>query len=116
MNVFVYANRCEQMFEMFLNEVGKERKTTFFSDLSIAEVYGVKSVKDTYKQVMRSWGNNLEFMCEWVVALNQKIWQHYDTQNETLARVYDELWRKADEYCRNHFKGEELSEYYAYID
>jgi hypothetical protein len=116
MNVFQYASRCEQMFEMFLNDVGKERKTTFYADLSIAEVYGAKSVKDTYRQVMRSWGNNLEFMCEWVVALNQKIWQHYDTQDETLARVYDELWRKADDYCRKHFKGEELSEYYAYID
>lgn len=116
MNVFQYANRCEQMFEMFLNDVGKERKTTFYADLSIAEVYGVKSVKDTYRQVMRSWGKDLEFMCEWVVALNQKIWQHYDTQNESLARVYDELWRKADNYCRGHFKGEELSKYYAYID
>jgi hypothetical protein len=64
---------------------------------------------------MRSWGSNLEFMCEWVVALNQKIWQHYDTNNE-LAKVYEELWMSADDYCRKHFKGEELSEYYAYID
>ena len=58
MNVFQYASRCEQMFEMFLNDVGKERKTTFFSDLSIAECYGVKGVKDTYRQVMRS-------NCDW---------------------------------------------------
>ena len=115
MNVFRYASACELMFESFLNEVGKERKTTFYADLSIAECYGISGVKDTYRRVMRSWGNNLEFMCEWVVALNQKIWQHYD-KNEPLARVYDELWRKADNYCREHFKGEELSEYYAYID
>ena len=115
MNVLQYASRCERMFEMFLNEVGKERKTTLFADLSIAECYGIKSVKDTYKQVMRSWGNNLEFMCEWVVALNQKIWQHYE-KNEELAKVYDELWRKADDYCQEHFKGDDLSIYYAYID
>jgi len=116
MNVFQYASACELMFESFLNEVGKERKTTFFADLSIAECYGVKGVKDTYRQVMRSWGKNLDFMCEWVVCLNQKIWQHHDTNNYILAKVYDELWRKADDYCRNHFKGEELSKYYAYID
>ena len=88
----------------------------FFADLSIAECYGAKGVKDTYRQVMRSWGKNLDFMCEWVVCLNQKIWQHHDTNNYILAKVYDELWRKADDYCRNHFKGEELSKYYAYID
>lgn len=115
MNVFQYASQCEQMFEMFLNEVGKERKTTFFSDLSIAECYGTKSIKDTYRQVMRSWGKNLDYMCEWVICLNQKIWQHYNS-NQSIAKVYDELWRKADDYCRNHFKGEELSKYYDYID
>ena len=55
MNVFEYSARCERMFENFLNDVGKERKTTFFADLSIAECYGVKSVIDTYKNVMRSY-------------------------------------------------------------
>ena len=116
MNVLQYASRCEQMFEIFLNDVGKERKTTFYADLSIAEVFGVKSIKDTYRRVMKEWSNNLEFMCEWVVALNQKIWQHHDTQNENLAKVYNDLWCKAYDYCQNHFKGEELSKFYAYID
>lgn len=115
MNVFEYSARCERMFENFLNDVGKERKTTFFADLSIAECYGVSGIKDTYKNVMRSWGNNLEFMCEWVIALNQKIWQHYNNNRE-LAKVYDELWRKADEWCINHFKGKDLQRYYEYID
>lgn len=115
MNVFEYSARCERMFENFLNDVGKERKTTFFGDLSIAEYYGVSGVKDTYRRVMRSWGNNLEFMCEWVIALNQKIWQHYNNNRE-LAKVYDELWRKADEWCIDHFKGEDLQRYYEYID
>ena len=115
MNVFEYSARCERMFENFLNDVGKKRKTTLFADLSIAECYGVSGIKDTYKNVMRSWGNNLEFMCEWVIALNQKIWQHYNNNRE-LAKVYDELWRKADEWCINHFKGEDLQRYYEYID
>ena len=115
MNVFQYASRCEQMFEMFLNDVGKERKTTFYADLSIAECYGVTAVTDTYRRVMRSWGNDLEYMCEWVICLNQKIWQHYNS-NQSIAKVYDELWRRADAHCRKHFKGEELSKYYAYID
>ena len=115
MNVFQYASRCEQMFEMFLNDVGKERKTTFFSDLSIAECYGINAVKETYRDVMNSWGDDLEFMCEWVMSLNQKIWQHYN-ENRGLAKIYDDLWRKADNYCREHFKGEELDKYYAYID
>ena len=115
MTIFQYASACERAFENFLQSVGKERKTTFFSDLSIAECYGINAVKETYRDVMNSWGDDLEFMCEWVISLNQKIWQHYN-ENRELAKVYDDLWRKADNYCREHFKGEELEKYYDYID
>lgn len=115
MNIFEYVSKCEANFEHFLNSVGKERKTTFYADLSIAEYYGVEGVKDTYKNVMNSWGDDLEFMCEWVIALNQKIWQHYKT-DEAIGRLYDELWRKADEYCMNHFKGDDLTAYLKYVD
>ena len=115
MTIIQYAMGMEQCFENFLQSVGKQRKTTFFSDLSIAECYDIDSIKETYRDVMCSWGDNLEFMCEWVICLNQKICQHYEN-NEPLARVYDELWRKADDYCRKHFKGEELRKYYEYID
>jgi hypothetical protein len=116
MNIFEYASACEQNFEGFLMEVGKTRKTTFFSDLSLVEVYGVDAVKDTYSRVMNEWGNNLEFMCEWVISLNQKIWQHHEYGQKELVEVYDKLWRKCDDLCREHFEGEELRYYYDYID
>lgn len=115
MTIFQYASACERAFENFLQSIGKERKTTFFSDLSIAERCGTNAVKETYRDVMGSWGDDIDFMCEWVICLNQKIWQHYTTDRE-LAKVYDDLWRKADNYCREHFKGEELKKYYDYID
>ena len=116
MNVFVYATRCERMFEGFLNSVGKTRKTTFFADLSIAEwCEGAKGVKDTYKRVIKEWKNDVVYMAEFVVALNQKIWMHYE-QNRELAKVYNDLWVECDKFCSEHFKGEELSYYYDYID
>ena len=115
MNVFEYSTYMESCFEQFLESVGKTRKTTFFSDLSMAEWYGTNAIRDTYENVMNSWGENLEFMCEWVISLNQKIWQHYETNRE-IAKVYDELWRKADEFCCENFKGDELTAYLDYID
>ena len=116
MNVFGYATRCEANFEAFLNSVGKTRKTTFFADLSIAEwCEGAKGVKDTYKRVIKEWKNDVVYMAEFVVALNQKIWMHYE-QNRELAKVYNDLWIECDNFCREHFKGEELSYYYDYID
>jgi hypothetical protein len=115
MTIFEYAAANEMCFEQFLESVGKTRKTTFFSDLSIAECYGVGEVTDTYNRVMEGWGKSLDFMCEWVIALNQKIWQHYKDKPE-LAKKYDELWRKADEHCMKVFKGKELTAYLNYVD
>lgn len=33
-----------------------------------------------------------------------------------LAALYDRLWREADEYAMNNFKGEELDYYYRVTD
>ena len=115
MNVFQYAANCEMAFESFLQSVGKERKTTFFNDLSFAEYFGEATVIDTYNAVMREWKDDINYMCEWVIVLNQKIWQHYET-NPKLGKLYDSLWRKADEYCCEYFKDEELRQYYEYTD
>jgi hypothetical protein len=115
MNVFEYAAANEIYFENFLNSVGKERKTTFFSDLSIAECYGVDSITDTCNRVVKSWKDDVVYMSEFVVALNQKIWQHYE-KNKDLAKVYNDLWLECDDFCRDHFKGEDLDYYYIYID
>ena len=115
MNVFEYASKCEICFEQFLLAVGKERKTTFYSDLSIAEWYGTSAIKDTFHNVMESWGDDLEFMCEWVIALNQKIWQ-WNESNKEIAKLYDQLWEKADKYCMKKFKGDDLKAYLKYVD
>ena len=40
---------------------------------------------------------------------------HYE-QNRELAKVYNDLWMECDNFCREHFKGKELSYYYDYID
>lgn len=115
-NVFQYAANCEAKFESYLNAVGKERKTTFFSDLSIAEYYGEEAVIETYNNVMREWKDDITYMCEWVISLNQKIWQHYGNKNEKLTELYYGLWKRADNYCCKHFEGEELNTYYDYTD
>jgi hypothetical protein len=32
--------------------------------------------------------------------LNWKIWEHYENGNRDFAKVYTELWQKADIYAR----------------
>ena len=47
MNVLTYAAQCESWWRNFVSEIGYTPQTTFFSDLSIAECWGVKGIKDT---------------------------------------------------------------------
>ena len=95
--------------------IGYKPKTTFWSDFSIADRFGVAAVKDTYRRAFREWRGNYVYLTELVMVRNHKIWQHYKT-NEPLARVYNDLWISAEEYARIHLKGKELEYYWSTTD
>ena len=69
------------IFEM----IGYEPKTTFWSDFSIADMFGADGVKDTYNRAKESWQDNIEYMAEFAMVLNHKSWQH-NGKNQTLYR------------------------------
>lgn len=52
-NALQYGACEEAIIEKVFAETGYERKTTFFSDLSIAEYYGIKDVEDTIRRVVK---------------------------------------------------------------
>lgn len=92
-----------------------ETKTTFWMDFSIADRFGISAVKDTFNRAFKEWKGNYIYLTELVMVLNHKIWEHYE-HNEPLARVYNDLWEKADNYACEHLKGEELSYFYRTTD
>ena len=119
-NVFQYAAAEECcVFERQATECGYERKTTFFSDLSIAEWYGKSSILETFFNVVYSpnnWVHNVVYFTEFVMCLNWKIWEWNARGNEELAKVYDELWREAEELACNTYKDEDADYYYRTTD
>lgn len=86
---------------------GYKMQTTFIEDFIIADPFGAAAVRDTYRRAFNEWKNNYVYLTELVIALNYGIWRNYE-KNEPLARVYNELWGKADHYALSHLKGEEL--------
>ena len=90
--------------------------TTFFEDFSIADNFGLAAIKDTFNRGFET----AKFMgykelTEFVMALNWKIWEHYP-HNEPYAKLYNELWEKADMYATENLKGEELAYFYRTTD
>lgn len=94
----------------------KRIETTFKTDFAIADRFGESAIRDTYNRSHESFKDDVQYYTELVVALNLALWKWYYRGNEKIARLYDLLWKKADEYAMNHFKGEELDFYLSETD
>ena len=95
---------------------GYKPKTTFYEDFSIADHFGKAAVTDTFNRGFETAiFMGYEYLTEFVMVLNWKIWEHYET-NEPLARLYNKLWEKSDLYAQENLKGEELSYFYRTTD
>ena len=91
-------------------------KTTFWDDFWIAVYFGgEEGVRDTYNRAFKEWRSDVVYVTELVLVLNWMIWVLYEV-DEAMARVFDELWREADEWCREHLKGEDREYYYRVTD
>lgn len=115
-NPFVRAAQAQNAFNRTMAENGYKAFTTFYSDLTIAEPFGERAIRDTHRNVTKSWGKDAKYYTEYVMSLNHKIWEHYNNGNERLARVYDDLWRKAAEHAEKTLKGDDLKYYYRTTD
>lgn len=88
---------------------------TFFEDFTIADMFGKAAVQDTFDRAFGEWKDDYRYLTALVIALNHKIWQHYET-NEELARLYNDLWMQADAYACDNLKDDELLYFYRETD
>jgi hypothetical protein len=115
-NPFKYASSCENWWRNMLSSIsGYEPKTTFFSDLSIAECFGEKAILDTYNRVLKSYKNDIVYITEFVMCLNHKIWQLHEIDEE-IALVYQTLWEKGANFVFDNFTGDDLQYYIRITD
>ena len=96
-------------------ENGYEMQSTFWQDFSIADAFGIKAIKDTFKRAFEEWKGSYVYLTELVLVLNHKIWQWYE-KNRDVAIVYNDLWEKADLYAQENLKGKELAHFYEVTD
>lgn len=92
---------------------GYKPLTTFYTDFSIADAFGLAAIKDTYKRAIKS----AKFMgykeeTELYMVLNWKIWEWYQ-KNDAIARLYDALRREYySKLAIELDKNEEFTEYF----
>ena len=89
--------------------------TTFYTDFSVADKFGVEAVRDTYKRVLQEWKHDYKYITELAMVLNWKLWRWYG-KNDELSILYDSLWKETDGWCIDNLKGKELEYYYKTTD
>lgn len=124
-NVFNYAAWCEVNFEKNLREDYK-RKTTFTSDISIAEwcvgVEGINAVADTVYRCVTEWKNSVEYFAELIIAVNMKSWEHHARGNKNWSALYAELYYVVKDLYFEWFNEEHekyqvaMDYYFDYVD
>lgn len=92
-----------------------EFKTTFWSDFTIADKFGLSAIEDTYNRAFNEWKDNIVYITELSLVLNWKIWSWYNVDDDK-AKLYDELWRKVDDWCGDNLEGEDAEYYFEMTD
>ena len=119
-NVFTYAAGIEQWCKDFYKEMGdKELEYTFGYDFAIADWIGDDAVRDTFKRVIKSWGDNYKAFTEIVLAINLLSWANDQlarqgiTDRGKLVDLYCELYYDAkDKFYKKYNGNNEATEYF----
>ncbi len=106
-NILKALQHSQSFYDNWQYETGYTPITTFWSDFEIAERFGVKAIKDTYKRAFNEWKDNVQYITELTMVLNLKIWL-YNEFDMSYAELYNDLWEKIDQYCMKHLKDDDL--------
>ena len=68
-----------------------------------------------YDLVFEQWKDNLKFLTELVLVLNIKIFIWYGV-DDSIGKMYDQLWKETDGYALETLKGDDLHYYLSTLD
>ena len=83
-------------------------ETTFWDDFTIADAFGLNAIQDTFDRAFNEWKSDYKYLTDLVMVLNHKIWFWYK-KDDSIAKMYNKLWMKADGYAVNNLTGDELN-------
>ena len=105
---------------------GYKPKTTFYSDFSIADRFGLNAIKETFENAFNSWKSDVEYITELAMVMNWKCWEHWHRTKKELepfCQNHNEIgqWYKDKYYwmldwADENLKEEDLQYFYSTID
>ena len=93
-----------------------EMKTTFWMDFTIADVFGIGAVKDTFKRAFEEWRTDVVYVTELALVMNWKCWDHYEKGNTELSMLYSDQYYEVRGWCLDNLEGEDFEYYFRTTD
>ena len=91
-------------------ENGYVLKTTFWTDFTIAESFGVDAILDTFTRAFNEWKTNVEYITELAMVMSWKSCYYYNKNNEYMI-TYSNLYHDVDTWCMNNLTNNDLAYY-----
>jgi hypothetical protein len=93
---------------------GYKPLTTFYTDFSIADKFGIESIRNTFDNTFESWKEDYKFLTELAMVLSWKSFEH--EKDNDLCKLYSKLYYIVDSYACENLTKEELSYYFRTTD
>lgn len=115
MNMFMLPDWRKSKYAP-MPDVDYKMMSTFWDDFTIADCFGEKAVKDTFRRAYREWKTWPEYLTELVMTLNWKMWQRHDLGDPEGVEMYRVMFEKAHKYALKNLKGEDLQKFFEVTD
>ena len=89
--------------------------TTFYTDFSISEIFGIDSIVDTYNICLMNWKTNYKYITELYLVINWKMFRWYNNDRR-YYECYLNLFRELEKWVHENFSKEELEFFYKKTD
>lgn len=77
---------------------GRKMETTFWEDFCIADMYGTRGISDTFRRAFSEWRDYPVYLAELCIVTNHKLWEHFQSGNVAIAKLYEQCWQKCNDY------------------
>ena len=100
----------------WVSELGTDKYDykEFWKIFTDADKFGESVIRDAYQRAHDGCKDDVNYYASLVMTLCHKMWQWHRT-NQPIALVYDELWKEADNYGHEYFKGEDAAYYLDFL-
>lgn len=90
--------------------VEDEPAPKFWEDFTQAEAFGTTSIRTRFGLAFDKYKNNPEVMADLVSTTKVKA-SMQKVSNHAFSEIYDELWKKAEDYATMNYDSKDLNEF-----